>query len=37
MLETPVEPSLLISQSDSYSIENISQHWGEFYSSVLNL
>jgi glycosyltransferase involved in cell wall biosynthesis len=37
MLETPVEPSLLISQSESFSIENISQQWGEFYSNVLNL
>ena len=37
MLETPVEPSLLISQSESHSIENISQQWGEFYSSILNL
>jgi len=37
MLETPVEPSLLISQSESHSIENISQQWDEFYSNVLNL
>jgi glycosyltransferase involved in cell wall biosynthesis len=37
MLDDPVEPSLLISQSELYSIQNISYEWGELYSNTLNV
>jgi glycosyltransferase involved in cell wall biosynthesis len=37
MLDNPGDPSLLLSQSESHSIENISQQWRELYSKILNL